>query len=203
MHAGRRFEILTHQSVYDGFFRLLKYRLRHTLFAGGWSRALDRELFQRGDCVAVLPYDPVLDQVVLIEQFRVGAIAATNPWLIEIVAGAVEAGETCEQVALRETAEEAGCNVEQLLPIYRFYTSPGGASEQIMLYLGIVDCRTVGGLHGVVEEGEDIRVEAVAWSDAMRRLDAGEICSAIPILALQWLALHRERVRSEHNVLHR
>lgn len=188
-------EILEDVLVYGGFFRLRRFRLRHTLFGGGWSSVLYRELFERGSCVAVLPYDPVRDRVVLIEQFRIGAIDRQPPWLVEIVAGAIEPGESADEVAQREALEEAGCEILHLRPIHRFYTSPGGASERLSLYLGIVDSEGLGGVHGLAEEGEDIRVEVLAYDEAMRWLDCGRIDSAIPIIALQWLALHREQVR--------
>ena len=97
---SKEFKIIRRETPYQGFFRLEKYRLKHTLFAGGWTRELDRELFRRGNCVAVLLYDPKRDEIILIEQFRVGAILhQEQPWLLEIVAGAIEEGETAEQVA--------------------------------------------------------------------------------------------------------
>ncbi len=108
-----------------------RYYFRHTLFAGGWSEPVSRELFRRNNCVGVLPYDPHRDEVVLIEQFRVGALAqslsAEQNWLIEIVAGGIEIGETAEQVAHRETLEEAGCAIQALKSIRKFYTTPGDA----------------------------------------------------------------------------
>ncbi|EIC30790.1 MULTISPECIES: NUDIX domain-containing protein [Methylomicrobium] len=195
---SKTFEIISQEIGYSGFFRLEKYRLRHTLFAGGWSGEIERELFGRGQCVAVLLYDPERDAVVLIEQFRIGAIG--NPeraWLLEIVAGAVEDGETAEDVAYREAKEEAGCAVEELIRVMRFYTTPGGYSEMITLFCGKVDSRDVGGIHGLDHEGEDILVRAVPFAEAYGMLESGEIESAIPILALQWLALNREKLRSE------
>lgn len=130
----RQIEILARQPVYSGFFRMDKLNVKHTLFAGGWSRELTREFFYRGACAAVLLYDPDTNSVVLIEQFRVGAlIQPDRAWLVEIVAGAIEAGETAEAVAYREAQEEAGCNIQALLPIYTFYTTPGCSSERISL----------------------------------------------------------------------
>jgi ADP-ribose pyrophosphatase len=193
---NKTFEITSKETGYAGFFRLEKYRLRHTLFAGGWSGEIERELFGRGKCVAVLLYDPERDMVVLIEQFRIGAIG--NPgraWLLEIVAGAIEEGETAEDVAYREAEEEAGCAIEDLIRVMQFYTSPGGYSEMITLFCGKVDSREVGGIHGLDHEDEDILVRAVPFTDAYRMIESGEIESAIPILALQWLALNRDQLR--------
>ncbi|MEC4748724.1 NUDIX domain-containing protein [Methylomicrobium sp. Wu6] len=195
---NKTFEIISKETGYAGFFRLEKYRLRHTLFAGGWSGEIERELFGRGKCVAVLLYDPERDEVVLIEQFRIGAIGCPErAWLIEIVAGAIEEGETAEDVAYREAEEEAGCLIEELIEVMRFYTSPGGYAEMITLFYGRIDSRQVGGIHGLDHEDEDILVRPVSFAEAWRLLESGAIESAIPILALQWLALNRERLREK------
>ncbi len=197
----KQFSILNKETLYNGFFRLEKLHLKHTLFAGGWSAGLSRELFVRGNCVGVLLYDPNTDQVVLIEQFRVGAIMQTDrAWLVEIVAGAIEAGETAVEVAYREALEEAGCAIEELLEISEFYTTPGGSSERLTLFCGKVDTSKVGGIHGLADEGEDILVRAVAFADAYKMLETREIESAIPIIAIQWLALNRESLRRQWGV---
>ena len=188
----RQFEIIDKELVYDGFFVMEKYRLKHTLFAGGWSGELSRELFRRSNCVAVLLYDPDADKIVLIEQFRVGAAANTDrAWLVEIVAGAIDEGETPEQVAYRESKEEAGCDILELKLINRFYTTPGGSSEQISLFYGRVDSSQIGGIHGLEHEDEDILVCTVPFDEAYKMLEEGKIESAIPIIAIQWLALNK------------
>ena len=197
----KQFEIITKEIVYQGFFRVEKYRLKHTLFGGGWSSEITRELFMRGSCVAVLLYDPHADKVVLIEQFRTGAIL--NPdkaWLVEIVAGAIEEGETAEEVAYRESMEEAGCEIQQLMVINEFYTTPGGSSEWITLFCGKVDSTQVGGIYGLDHEDEDILVRAVDFDEAYLMLENGEIESAIPIIAIQWLALNRQKLKQQWRV---
>lgn len=197
----KAFEIVAKKTIYNGFFRLEKYRLKHTLFQGGWSAELDRELFRRGNCVAVLLYDPIRDEVILIEQFRVGAILQPErAWLIEIVAGAIEEGETAAEVALREAKEEAGCEIQELKLIQAFYTTPGGASEWLSLFYGRIDSTGVGGIHGLDHEDEDIRVSAVKFDEVWKMLVQGKIESAIPIIAIQWLYIHRDRIRSELGV---
>lgn len=189
----KQFEILHKEIIYAGFFRMEKYRLKHTLYAGGWSDENSRELFVRGNCVGVLLYDPKADKVVLIEQFRAGAIMQPDrAWLVEIVAGAIEDGETAEEVALRESIEEAGCEVQELIKISQFYTTPGGTSERLTLFCGIIDSSGVGGIYGLDDEHEDILVRAVEFADAYRMLESGEIESAIPIIAIQWLALNKQ-----------
>ena len=101
-------DILQSETCFEGFYKLDRLVLRHELFAGGMSRAISRELFVRHDAVCVLPYDPQRDEVVLIEQFRVGAIGkTTNPWLVELVAGLIDKDEQPEEVAHREAQEEA------------------------------------------------------------------------------------------------
>ena len=196
--ADKQVEVLECQTVYSGFYQLQRYVLRHTLYKGGWSQPLTRELFRRTNCVAVLLYDPDQDAVVLIEQFRMGPLpAAGSKWLVEIVAGAIEEGETALEVAHRESQEEAGCVISDLLEIMQFYTTPGGSSERITLFCGRVDSQTLGGLHGLHEEGEDIQVSVVAADTAFSMLERGEIESGIPIIALQWLALHRDQLRQQ------
>lgn len=189
-------EIIEKTVAYHGYFRINRYVLRHGLFAGGMSAPIKREVFERGHAVGVLPYDPVRDQVVLIEQFRIGAyVAGFAPWLTEIVAGIIEDGETPEDVAKRETLEEAGLTVTDLMPMCRYVASPGGASESVHVFLGRVDAAHAGGIHGLNSEDEDIRVQAMAWSDARALLDHGKITNALGLVALQWLALHRDDVR--------
>lgn len=186
-------KILNKNTVYNGFFRMEKYHLQHELFNGGWSGEINRELFVRNNCVAVILYDPNRDEVVLIEQFRVGAAEnpINTPWLIEIVAGIMEEGETPEDVARRESIEEAGCEIAELIKINTFYLSPGGSSEQITLFCGFVNSENVGGIHGLPEENEDILVRAVPFSEAYEMVLTNQIDSAIPTIAIQWLALYR------------
>jgi len=195
---NHRFEILDKSICYSGFFRLEKYRLRHELFNGGWSAEITRECLERGHAVAILPYDPLTDQVILLEQFRIGALDFPGgPWLTEIVAGIIDhADETAEQVAHREGAEEAGCEFLELIPICHYLVSPGGASESITLFCGRVDTQTVtSGVRGLAAEHEDIRVSITSRAAALDLLQAGRINSAAPIIALQWLALNHARLR--------
>jgi ADP-ribose pyrophosphatase len=165
-----RWKLESHRTLFEKYFRLDEYSISHELFAGGNSPVFTREIFERGVVVAVLPYDPRRGKVVLIEQFRAGAIDdADGPWLVECVAGVIDAGESERQVALRECVEEAGCNIERLETISNYYVSPGGTSEHCSLFCGIVDSEGVGGIHGLSHEHEDIRVmvmdaeQAYAW----------------------------------------
>ena len=189
-------EILDLKTVWKGFFRIDQVRLRHRLFAGGWGQPITREVFERGHAAALLPYDPVRDEVVLIEQFRAAALTAgADPWLVEIVAGIIEDGETAEDVVRRETVEEAGCEVTEVVPIMDVFTTPGGSSERIAIFVGRVDSRGIGGIHGLADEGEDIRVFTEPLATALERLANGGIVNIIAVTALQWLALNREELR--------
>lgn len=193
-----KWEILNRRTLYRGFFEFLHYRLRHTRFDGGLSDPIERELLSQRPAVAVLPYDPLRDRVVLIEQFRIGALAAEGgPWLTEIIAGIIEPGEAAEDVARREALEEAGCELLALQRIHHYLPSPSSSDEQLSLYVGRVDSAGIGGLRGLPEEGEDIRVCVVDTAEAFALLDRGIINSAIPIIALQWLRLNREALRAD------
>ncbi|MCG8314960.1 MAG: NUDIX domain-containing protein, partial [Pseudomonadales bacterium] len=153
-------EVLEKTKVYEGFFRMNKYRLTHRKIEGGWTRELVRECFERPQAVGVLLYDPYQDNVVLIEQFRIGALDAhEGPWQMELVAGIVEEGEKPEQVAHREAVEEAGTEVLDLEYICEYFSSPGGSNEKLTLYCGGINSEGVGGVHGLEEEGEDIWVQ--------------------------------------------
>lgn len=191
-------EVVRREAGFRGFYRLDVLTLRHRLFAGGWGPELRRELFVRPDAVCVLPYDPWLDQVVLIEQMRIGALdKRTSPWMLELVAGLFDAGESPEEVAHREAQEEAGLALINLTPIVHYYPSPGGSDEHVHLYCATVDSRGVGGVHGLPEEGEDIRVLVVSREQAWQMLARGEIDNAASIIALQWLQLHGESLRQQ------
>lgn len=192
-----QFEILDKSIGYSGFFRMEKYRLRHEQFAGGWTSVMTRECLERGHAVAVLLYDPDSDQIVLLEQFRIGALDFPGgPWLLEIVAGIIDhPGETTEAVAHRETDEEAGCKLLDLIPICQYLVSPGGASESITLFCGRVDATVITQeIHGVASEHEDIKLHIVSRNEALKLLRAGRISSAAPIIALQWLELNRPKL---------
>ncbi len=194
----KQLTIINESTCYDGFFKLKKFELKHTLYQGGWSEPVTRELFERGNCVAVLLYDPCRDEVVIIEQFRVGALQTPGKeWLLEIVAGAVEEGETSEEVARREAMEEAGCRIEALIKINDFFSSPGGTSELVTLFCAKVNTTNIGGIHGIKDESEDIAVSILKFANVYQLLLAGKILSAIPIIAIQWLYIHRDDLRQQ------
>ena len=187
-----KFDITKRHLAWKGFFSIEQYEFRHELFGGGWVDGVKRDIFERGNAVAVLLHDPKADTLLLVEQFRPGA-AVRNPddaWMIEIVAGIVEEGETREDVARRESMEEAGCTVNELEHIMDYYPSAGGSSEIISLYYAPVDLSQVQpGIRGLAHEHEDIRVSIVPRQEAMELLEQGRIQASLAIIALQWLAL--------------
>ncbi|CAI1749915.1 ADP-ribose diphosphatase [Serratia plymuthica] len=191
-------EIIARETLYRGFFSLNLYRFRHRLFNGDMSPEVKREIFERGHAAVLLPYDPVRDEVVLIEQLRIAAIdTSSSPWLLEMVAGMIETGENVEDVCRREAQEEAGVEVGRCKPVLSYLASPGGTSERLSIMVGEVDATTAEGIHGLEEEHEDIRVHVVSREQAYRWVEEGAIDNAASVIALQWLALHHESLRKE------
>lgn len=199
-------DILAQAIRYDGVFRVERWRLRHRRFDGGWTPPIEREIFQRGHAVAVILYDPEHDALLLIEQFRIGALAAgkapetegeINPWLIEIVAGIIDDQENAEAVARRESREEAGVTVTALEKIGRFLLTPGVCSETIALYCGRVAAPPIGGIHGLPHEHEDIKVHVVPCVEAFTWLDEGRIVNATALVGLLWFRLNRDHIREK------
>ncbi|WP_298441441.1 NUDIX domain-containing protein [uncultured Ferrimonas sp.] len=179
------------ETAFQGFFRLERITFRHPLFAGGMSQPTQREVFERGDAVVVLPYDARRDAVVLVEQIRIPALrTAANPWQLELVAGIVEAGESAADVAKRELMEESGLTALSLHKICSYLPSPGGCSERHTLYLAQVTVADERQVFGLASEQEDIRRHVVSRTEAMALLQAGSIDNAATVIGLQWLALN-------------
>lgn len=191
-------EIIARDIRYKGFFSIIAYRFRHRLFNGEMSGEVVREVFERGHAAVLLPYDPQRDEVVLIEQIRIPSIDSSDtPWLLEMVAGIIEQGETVEDVARREALEEANIVVGRCKPALSYLASPGGTSERLSIMVGEVDATTAQGIHGLAAENEDIRVHVVSREQAYRWVEEGVIDNAASVIALQWLALHHESLRKE------
>lgn len=190
------YEIIQREVLYQGVFRMVRYHLRIKLFDGTLSNVTIRELMERPSAVAVLPYDPVTDQVMLIEQFRPGALAnPQNPWLLEIIAGCIAKEEKPEEVAKRECVEEGNCEIKNLYPICSYFVSPGGCNEYLYLFCGHIDGNNAGGIFGLKEEHEDIRSFMVSSDEAFVMLQEGEIQTSPAIISLQWLQLNRAWLR--------
>ncbi|WP_318369815.1 ADP-ribose diphosphatase [Enterobacter sp.] len=191
-------EIIARETLYSGFFSLDLYRFRHRLFNGEMSGEVRREIFERGHAAVLLPYDPVRDEIVLIEQIRIAAYdTSETPWLLELVAGMIEEGESEEDVARREAVEESGLVVERVKKMLSYLASPGGTSERLTVMVGEVDATQAEGIHGLVDENEDIRVQVVSREQAYQWVEEGKIDNAASVIALQWLQLHYKELRNE------
>jgi ADP-ribose pyrophosphatase len=189
-------EIMQTETGFRGFLRLDVVRFRHRRFSGEWSALRRYELLRVGPAVAVVLYDPDRDAVVLVEQLRLGALfAGAAPWQIEAAAGRADADDPPAAVALREVREETGlAPAGPLIPIQRYLPSPGVSDESVLLYCARVDSTAAGGLYGLADEGEDIRVVVKTVSEIETLLDAGTIENGHSLIALYWLLRHRERL---------
>ncbi|MCM7138476.1 ADP-ribose diphosphatase [Enterobacter cloacae] len=191
-------EIIARETLYSGFFSMELYRFRHRLFNGEMSGEIRREIFERGHAAVLLPFDPVRDEVVLVEQIRIAAYdVSESPWLLEMVAGMIEEGESVEDVARREALEEAGLIVGRTKPVLSYLASPGGTSERLSIMVGEVDATTADGIHGLADENEDIRVHVVSREQTYQWVEEGKIDNAASVIALQWLQLHYQTLRNE------
>ncbi|MBY6107354.1 NUDIX domain-containing protein [Ferrimonas balearica] len=194
--------ILQREPLFQGFFEMEAVTFTHQRFDGQWSEPVRREVFERGDAAVILPYDPISDQVILVEQLRVPAARTSEtPWLLELPAGIIEAGEAPESVARRELEEETGLAAKSLTFLYSYLPSPGACSERLYLYLAEVTAPAADagqGVFGLDDEHEDILRHVVSREQAMAWIEDGTIDNASTILGLQWLALKRHALfRSE------
>ncbi len=183
---------------YADYFAVEETDVRFRRFDGTMSAPLTRAVFISGDASVVLPYDPVRDRVLVIEQFRAGPMARGDrqPWLIEAVAGRVDGGESPEDAALREAREEAGLDIVQLIPASRYYPSPAAKAEYLYTYIGLADLPDgTEGVAGVPGEGEDIRSHLVSFDRLMQLVETGEIDNAPLIILALRLAQLRPALR--------
>ncbi|WP_419796720.1 MAG: NUDIX domain-containing protein [Terasakiella sp.] len=191
-------KLVKKETPFKGYFQIDVYTIQHRIHEGGWTKPITREVFERGHASAMLPYDPVKDIVILIEQFRPGAYAAgNNPWLLEIPAGIIEDGQTPKEVAIRETTEETGCEAKRTEFIADYIVTPGGSSETIHLYCVEVDSDEALDHAGLEEEGEHIRVLKMSSAEAFELLNNGHMHNSTGIIALQWLKLHHNNIREK------
>ena len=199
-------EVVEKTRVWDGYFKLDKYLLRHSLHDGGMSGKMSREIFERGHAAAAILYDPDIEKLVFIEQFRPGAYAALkspwfdeekfSPWILEIVAGIIDEGETPDSVIRREAVEEANCEVLDMVPITHYLVSPGGSTESMFLFCARINASNAGGVYGLTEEHEDIRVLPVDVGDALKWLDQGRFINSMTLIAMQWFAANHASMRA-------
>lgn len=191
-------ELVRQEAIFRGHLKVDKLWLNHGRFDGG-TLSIDREVVYRGDAVCVMPYDPVRDEVVLIEQFRASALFnGDRAWMIEVVAGLIEDGETIEDVGRRELKEESGLEaIGELLPIGMTYSTPGFCCERFHMFCARVDAAKAGGLHGLDHEHEDIRVFTLPFTKAFAQWEAGKIPNSPAAIGLLWLGIYREQLRKK------
>jgi ADP-ribose pyrophosphatase len=190
-------EIVEATKAFARFLRVDVFRFRHRLFSGEWSALRSYDVLRRGRAAAIVLYDPDRESVVLVEQFRLPALfAGTSPWQIETAAGLIDSGETPAAVAIRETQEETGLPlIGEPVPIQRYLPSAGGSDESVFLFCGRVDATAAGGVHGLAEEHEDIRVVVRTLAEIEALLDQGAIESGHTLIGLYWLLRHRDYLR--------
>ncbi|MCB6176677.1 NUDIX domain-containing protein [Rhodobacter sp. Har01] len=198
-HAPREGDltITGRRTDHAGFFALETLSLAHRRFDGGTMDAVRREVLVACDAVTVLPWDPLRDRVLLVEQLRAGPLARgdANPWQLEAVAGRIDADETPEQAARREAKEEAGLVLDRLIPVAAYYPTTGAVSEYIWSFVAPVDLPDgSAGVHGIADEAEDIRGHLIGFEQALALIASGEIANAPLILSLYWLAGRRAQL---------
>jgi ADP-ribose pyrophosphatase len=194
--GARDVRVLDDEQAWRGHYAMRRLLLQYRSFSGGWVEPVMREVFERGDAVGVLPYHPESDSLVMVEQFRAGAIRGhDSPWMLELVAGVVEPGESDEAVAHRESMEEAACELLEMVPIATVFPSAGACSEQVRLYCARVADADVGGVHGLAEEGEEILVHKVPRTQALDLLAMDRVPNGHTLIALQWLHIHGDCLR--------
>lgn len=194
-------EIKQTDKLYDGHYQLNRYQLRHKTFEGTWGGWIMREHLLRRDATAVLLYDSIRDAVVLVEQFRVGPLHredAATPWLLEIPAGLNDHPDPA-QVGIKEVKEETGLTIQKMIPIGQYYTTPGGFSEKMYLFCALIASEKAEGIHGLADEGEEIKVVVLSFEEIWSLLENGLVTSSSTYIALQWLALNRARLRKDES----
>ncbi len=181
------------------FFRMQSMDVTHRQFSGVEPDLMQREVFVGVDAAIVLPYDPVRDKVLFVEQARMGPVVRQdpNPWVLEAVAGIVDARETPEMAAHREAVEEANVTLRHLEHAGSYYPSPGASTDYFYTYVGLCDLPMIdsyfGGLPG---EHEDLRIHPVGFDAAIGLTQSGEITAGPLFHLLYWLGWHRDRLRA-------
>jgi ADP-ribose pyrophosphatase len=189
-------EVKARTSLHEGFLRVYRYVFEIEKFAGGMQQ-LTRELMERGDAVAVLAYDPKRDQIVLCREFRPGVqVAGEYPFRDNLVAGAIDAGESATQAAVREMREETGLDLREPEIIHRgAFVSSGGTSERIAIVFGLIDSDKAGGVHGDAQQQEDILTVVLSAADFVAQVRSGEINDLKTLVAGYWFAERLPKLR--------
>ena len=192
--TNKELHIKSNNAVFNGFFQVNNLKFTHSLYQGGSSALVEREVFSRGQAVVVLLYDLALENIVLVEQCRAGAVdhalqnnRVDQAWLLEPVAGMIDLGESPIQACIRETKEETGLAISEVEYISQFYPSPGACDEILHLYASNIDSQLVNSHAGLETEDEDIRVVVLSFAQARKMLKKGQFNVATTYIAIQWL----------------
>lgn len=186
-------EVRDKSRIGQGWGDLTRYTLRHRRYDGSWSEWLERDLYTIGEVASVIVYDPALDAVLLVEQFRTCGLRYDEAtWLFEAIAGMIDKNDSPESCAIREAKEESDCHISSVHRISTLYSSPGGYGERIHLFAAKADLSDIGGIHGLRVEHEDIRVVVVPLEEALTACDDCRIVDSKTIIALNWLARHKQ-----------
>jgi ADP-ribose pyrophosphatase len=189
------FDVHTTERLHDGHLKVDRLTLTHALIGGGTSDPIVREVVKRRQAVAVLLYAPASDRVVVVEQFRVGAVGHCHPWVLEPVAGLLEPGEDPIATVAREVEEETGLTASNFTPITTYFSSVGGSNEVTHLYAAEVDLAgwDCDRPRGLATEGEDIQPRVFSLPELQLHLAEQPICCASLVMAVQWLQLRLKR----------
>ncbi len=185
------FKIISNKNIYSGFFKMNEVSLKYKKYDGNWSNVIKRELFGGAQVSCVLPYDPIKNEIVLIQQFRPGTISyKQNNYLDEIVAGIIDEGEDPETAAKRECYEETGCEVKKLIPIQGYFPAPGSSQSFYHLFLAEIESFEGERIKGLKSENEDILVKSYNIKDVKKKLQNGSFLNGLSLIALQWFFLN-------------
>jgi ADP-ribose pyrophosphatase len=192
-------KITKRELLHSGFCKVERYTLQYRFFRGGWSPVQLREFVRKSSAVGIIPYDPWADKIVLIEQFRIGALEIEEcPWQLEIVAGVHDnPQESYEELARREMIEETNLEPRMVFPICDYLVSPGFTTEKVRLFCASVDSTKAPQFSGLQKEGEDIKIHVVSTSEAFNAVRQGIINNGFAVIALQWLELNLASVRKQ------
>ena len=175
-----KFKIINKKNLYKGFFEMNELSFIHKRYNGTWSNEIKREIFTGSQVASLLPYDPIKKEIILIQQFRTGAISKyKGSYLYEIVAGIIDKNETPEKTAARECYEETGCKVKKIIPIQSYFLSPGSSESYYHLYLGEVESFNGTRIQGLEKEDEDILVSSFKVNKVRKMLDNNMILNVV------------------------
>ena len=192
---SKRFKIISKKNLYNGFFKMNEVILKYQKYNGSWSNGVKRELFGGSQVSAVLPYDPVKQEIILVQQFRPGTISTNlNNYLDEIVAGIIDGGETPEEAAKRECLEETGCEIKKLIPIQGYFPAPGSSESFYHLFLGETNAFEGKRIMGLQNENEDIMVKSYKIEEIRQKMIDGVFLNGLTLIALQWFFLNIKKI---------